>query len=278
MATKSTRELQDIAWELREQALTMLHEAGSGHPGGSLSSAEIMSVLYFDVLNIRPDEPNWEERDRFVMSKGHGCPTLYAALAKRGYFDSAHLVTLRKNDSILQGHPDMNKTPGVDMSTGSLGQGFSAAIGMALGLKHQGKKSRVYTLLGCGEMQEGQVWEAAMAGSHYQLDNLIALIDYNRLQIDGTNDEVMGVEPLADKWKAFGWHVLEIDGHNVDAIRESILVAERTTNQPSVIIARTIKGKGVSFMENAVGWHGKAPNTEEFEKGIAELKQRREQA
>jgi len=277
MTTRSVTELQDLAWELRETVLQMLHSARSGHPGGSLSSAEIMSVLYFHVLNIKPEDPKWPERDRFVMSKGHGCPTLYAALAKRGFFPAEELFKLRQNGSILPGHPDMNKTPGIDMSTGSLGQGISAAVGMALGLKYQGLSSRVYALLGCGELQEGQVWEAAMAAAHYKLDNLIAIIDYNRLQIDGTNAEVMEVEPLADKWRAFGWHVQEIDGHNVQAILDSIEQAQKVQGQPAVIIARTVKGKGVSFMENQAGWHGKAPSDEELKQALAELRHRRMQ-
>ena len=277
MTPRSVTELQDLAWALREPELQMLDSARSGHPGGSLSSAEIMSVLYFHVLNIKPEDPKWPERDRFVMSKGHGCPTLYAALAKRGFYPAEALFKLRQTGSILTGHPDMNKTPGIDMSTGSLGQGISAAVGMALGLKYQGLSSRVYALLGCGELLDGQVWEAAMAAARYTLDNLIAIIDYNRLQIDGTNAEVMEVEPLADKWRAFGWHVQEIDGHNVQAILDSIEQAQKVQGQPAVIIARTVKGKGVSFMENQAGWHGKAPSDEELKQALAELRQRRMQ-
>ncbi len=277
MGRSPPKELQDIAWELREQALRMLYESGSGHPGGSLSAAEIISVLYFDVLNIDPKRAHWEGRDRFVLSKGHGCPTLYAALAKRGFFPAEELSYLRKLGSILPGHPDMHSTPGIDMSTGSLGQGFSAAVGMALGLAHQENPAKVYVVLGCGEMQEGQVWEAAMAAAHYNLDNLTAIVDYNRLQIDGTNDEVMGLEPLGEKWKAFGWDVQEIDGHDVEIIQQSIAKAHKMTHKPSVIIARTVKGKGgVSFMEDQVGWHGKAPNADEYERGgLTELQRRR---
>ena len=266
--------LDDIAWQLRERALEMLYHAGSGHPGGSLSEAEIISVLYFNVLNIKPDEPRWEERDRFVLSKGHGCPTVYAALAKRGFFPESELANLRQFGGILPGHPDMNKTPGIDMSTGSLGQGFSAGVGMALGLRLQEKDAYVYVLLGCGELQEGQVWEAAMAAAHYRLEKLIAIVDYNRLQIDGCNDEVMTLEPLADKWQAFGWHVQQVDGHDTSALLDSINTAKKTAGQPSVIIADTIKGKGVSFMENEVGWHGKVPSKEEYLRALAEIRQR----
>lgn len=266
--------LENIAWELRERALEMLYHAGSGHPGGSLSEAEIVSVLYFHVLNIRPDEPRWDERDRFVLSKGHGCPMVYAALAKRGFFPESELASLRQFGGILPGHPDMNKTPGIDMSTGSLGQGFSASVGMALGLRLQQKDAYVYVLLGCGELQEGQVWEAAMAAAHYRLEKLIAIVDYNKLQIDGGNDEVMTLEPVAEKWQAFGWHVQQVDGHDILALLESINTAKQTAGQPSVIIADTIKGKGVSFMENEVGWHGKAPSKEEYLRAVTEIRQR----
>lgn len=276
MMKATTSDLQGIAWELREKALDMLYRAGSGHPGGSLSEAEIVSALYFSVLNVRPDDPLWDERDRFVLSKGHGCPTVYAALAKRGFFPESQLADLRQYGSILPGHPDMKKTPGIDMSTGSLGQGFSAGVGMALGLRHQQKNSYVYVLLGCGELQEGQVWEAAMAAAHYRLDRLIAVVDYNRLQIDGKNDDVMALEPLGEKWRAFGWHVQQVDGHDISALLDSIAEAQEVTDKPSIIIADTIKGKGVSFMENQVGWHGKAPSEEEYLQGIAEIRRRRQ--
>ncbi len=269
------KELEDGAWQLRERAIEMIYKAGSGHPGGSLSEAEIISVLYFHHLNLDPSKPDWENRDRFILSKGHSCPTLYAALAIRGFFPIEELNRLRKFGSILQGHPDMQRTPGIDISTGSLGQGLSAGVGMALGACLLGSESRIYVLLGCGELQEGQVWEAAMAASHYCLGNLVAIIDYNRLQIDGTNDMVMKIEPLVKKWEAFGWYVQVIDGHSVPEILISLDKASQHRDCPSVIIAKTIKGRGVSFMENNVEWHGKPLTQEEMKQALAELRERR---
>jgi transketolase len=247
--------LKEIANELRCQVVRMIYKAGSGHPGGSLSAADIITALYFSELKIDPKRPSWSQRDRFVLSKGHAAPVLYAALAKHGFFPSEELWTLRQLGSRLQGHPDMTKTPGIDATTGSLGLGFSMAGGMAVGGKLDSASYRVYVMLGCGEQQEGQVWEAAMASAHYRLDNLVAIVDYNRLQIDGRNADVMEYAPLAEKWKAFGWHVLEIDGHDMRQILEALATARDTRGSPTVIIAHTIKGKGVSFMEDQVSWH-----------------------
>ena len=263
--------LEAIANELRCLALRAIYLAGSGHPGGSLSAAEIVTALYFSVLNIDPTRPDWPERDRVVLSKGHGCPILYAALAKRGYFPIEELWTLRQLGSRLQGHPDMRKTPGVDATTGSLGQGISVAVGMALGGKFQGKSYRVYAIMGCGEQQEGQVWEAAMSAAHYCLDNLVGIVDYNTLQIDGCNAEVMEIAPLADKWRAFGWRVLEVNGHDIAQLLDAFAEAKNTRGKPTAIIARTIKGKGVSFMENQVKWHSSILTKEFFEQAVAEL-------
>ncbi|MBO8137697.1 MAG: transketolase [Desulfotomaculum sp.] len=264
-------ELKEIAKVIRRDIITMLGEAGSGHPGGSLSAADIVTALYFEVMNINPEDPYWPDRDRFVLSKGHAAPVLYAALAERGCFDKDELKTLRKLGSRLQGHPDMKKLPGVDMSTGSLGQGLSAANGMALAGKLDKKDYRVYVLLGDGEIQEGQIWEAAMAASHYKLDNLTAFLDYNKMQIDGHINEVMSPEPVADKFRAFGWHVIEIDGHDMEQILNAVEEAKKTSGRPTIIIAQTVKGKGVSFMENQVGWHGKAPSAEQVEEALKEL-------
>ncbi|MCI6227967.1 MAG: transketolase [Clostridiales bacterium] len=248
------------------------HSAKAGHPGGSLSATEMFTYLYFKELNIDPKNPRWENRDRFVLSKGHTAPGLYAALAYRGFFPVEDLLTLRHIDSYLQGHPNMNSVPGVDMSTGSLGQGISCAAGMALGLKHQGKSARVYTLLGDGEIQEGQVWEACMFASHYKLDNLCVIIDNNGLQIDGDVADVMSPYPIVDKLEAFGFKALTIDGHDFDQIEAALNTARATKGQPTAIVMKTIKGKGVSFMENNAGWHGKAPNDAEHEQAIGELK------
>lgn len=263
--------LEERAKAIRRHIITMLGEAGSGHPGGSLSAADIVSVLYFDTMKLDPEQPAWAGRDRFVLSKGHAAPVLYAALAEKGYFPVAELKTLRKLGSRLQGHPDMKKLPGVEMSTGSLGQGLSAAIGMALGLRLDGGDQRVYALLGDGEVQEGQIWEAAMAAGHFKLDNLTAFLDYNNLQIDGPVDVVMNVAPLPEKWRAFNWHVIEIDGHDIQQILQALAEAQATKGKPTMIIAKTIKGKGVSFMENQVGWHGNAPKPEQVEQALAEL-------
>jgi len=263
--------LKNKAREIRKNIIKMLGEAGSGHPGGSLSSADIVAVLYFHELRLDPNRPDWPDRDRFVLSKGHAAPVLYAALAERGFFPVEELMTLRKLDSRLQGHPDMRKLPGVEMSTGSLGQGLSAANGMALAARLDHKNYRVYALLGDGELDEGMVWEAAMASAHYKLDNLTAFVDHNGLQIDGPITEVMSPEPVADKWRAFGWHVLNIDGHDIKQIIDALNEAKTVKGKPTMIIAETVKGKGVSFMENQVGWHGVAPKPGEVERALAEL-------
>lgn len=269
--TPSFDELKNTTRNIRASVIEMLAEAGSGHPGGSLSLAEILTTLYFKVMNIDPDNPDWEERDRLVLCKGHAAPVLYAVLAERGYFPKEELKTLRKLGSILQGHPDMKKTPGVEISTGSLGQGLSAAVGMALGNKLDKKKARVFAILGDGEIEEGQVWEAAMAAKHYKLDNLTAVLDYNGLQIDGPINEVMSPEPIKQKWEAFGWNVIEIDGHDIEQIIEAFEKSASVKGQPSIIIAKTVKGKGVSFMENQVGWHGNAPSREEADQALQEI-------
>ncbi|EIV99677.1 LOW QUALITY PROTEIN: transketolase, beta subunit [Thermoanaerobacter siderophilus SR4] len=263
--------LKQKAKEVRIDIINMLAEAGSGHPGGSLSCSDILTLLYFDKMNVKPDNPKWEDRDRLVLSKGHAAPALYAVLAEKGFFPKEELKTLRKLGSILQGHPDMKSTPGLDMTTGSLGQGLSAANGMALAGKLDKKGYRVYVILGDGELQEGQIWEAAMTAAHYKLDNLTAILDFNGLQIDGPNREVKNIEPVNEKFKAFGWHVIEIDGHDFDQIDKAIEEAKATKGKPTLIIAHTIKGKGVSFMENQVGWHGSAPNEEQRQKAIQEL-------
>jgi transketolase len=265
------QELEHIANDLRCLVVRMIHVAGSGHPGGALSAAEIVAALYFSVLRIDPARPDWADRDRFVLSKGHACPVIYAALARRGYFPVEELWTLRKLGSRLQGHPDMQKTPGIDATTGSLGQGISVAGGLALAAKINRQAYRVYTMIGCGESQEGQVWEAAMAAAHYKLDNLTAIADYNRLQLDGTVAEIMELAPYADKWRAFGWQVLQIDGHDLPEILEALATAQATTGKPTVIIARTIKGKGVSFMENQVKWHAGGITGEQLEQALTDL-------
>ncbi len=265
------QELQGIATSIRQEIIQMLYLSKSGHPGGSLSAADIMTVLYFKEMNIDPKNPKMEDRDRFVLSKGHAAPVLYATLAEKGFFPKEELKTLRKINSDMQGHPNMNDTPGVDMSTGSLGQGISAAAGMALAGKIDNKSFRVHALLGDGEIQEGLVWEAAMFAAHYKLDNLVAILDNNGLQIDGLNSEVMGVEPLDKKWEAFGWHVIKIDGHNFDEIIAALDEAKTVKGKPTIIIAKTVKGKGVSFMENQASWHGAAPNEEQTKQALAEL-------
>ena len=265
------KDYKDIANDLRISIINMLYKSQSGHPGGSLSACEIVTALYFKEMRVDPTNPNWDERDRFVLSKGHAAPVIYAALSKKGYFPKEELSNLRKIDSMLQGHPDMKGTPGVDMTTGSLGQGLSAANGMALAGKIDKKDYRVYALLGDGEVQEGIVWETAMFAAHYKLDNLTVFLDHNGLQIDGRNKDVMNIEPIDDKFKAFGWHVISIDGHNFEEIFNVIDEAKKVEGKPTIIIAKTIKGKGVSFMENQVGWHGKAPNKEEAEKALDEL-------
>ncbi|KUO70912.1 MAG: transketolase [Desulfosporosinus sp. BRH_c37] len=266
-------EIKRIANTLRQDIISMLVTSKSGHPGGSLSAAEILATLFFREMRVNPKDPRWADRDRFVLSKGHAAPVLYAALAEKGYFPKEELQGLRQTGHMLQGHPDMKKTPGVDMSTGSLGQGLSAANGMALAGKLDGKDYQVFVLLGDGEMAEGQVWEAAMAAAHYNLDNVTAVLDFNGLQIDGTTDSVMCSSPLPEKWRAFCWHVIEVDGHDVDALIEAFAEARQIKGKPSIIIAKTLKGKGVSFMENQAGWHGNAPSVEQGEQALKELQE-----
>ena len=265
------KQLQITACKVRMGILTGTHSAKAGHPGGSLSAADLFTYLYFQELNVDPANPKWEDRDRFVLSKGHTAPGLYAALAHRGFFPVEDLTTLRHIDSYLQGHPNMNSVPGVDMSTGSLGQGISCAVGMAMGLKHQGKSARVYTLLGDGEIQEGQVWEACMAASHYKLDNLVVIVDNNGLQIDGDVAKVMSPYPIADKLEAFGFHTIAIDGHDFDQMEKAFAEAKTVKGKPTAIVMKTVKGKGVSFMENNAGWHGKAPNDAEYAQAMDEI-------
>ena len=264
-------QLADKARLLRADILAMLNEAGSGHSGGSLSSVDILTVLYNGVMNHDPGDPKWEDRDRFVLSKGHACPALYAVLADCGYFGREELSMLRRYGGILQGHPYMGKTPGLDVSGGSLGQGLSVSAGMALAAKADGKELRVYCLMGDGELQEGQIWEAAMAAGHYKLDNLCGVVDSNGLQIDGSVAEVMDIAPLNDKWAAFNWNVIPVDGHDAGAIEKAFARAETYKGKPSVIIADTIKGKGVSFMEGAASWHGVAPNEAQLAAALEEL-------
>lgn len=274
MIRAEEKRLQMIACKVRMGVLTATHGAGAGHPGGSLSAADVFTYLYFKELSVDPKWPKMENRDRFVLSKGHTAPGLYSVLAHRGFFPVDDLPTLRHIDSYLQGHPNMNTVPGVDMSTGSLGQGISCAAGMALGLKHQNSPVRVYTLLGDGEMQEGQVWEALMFAAHYKLDNLCVIVDHNGLQIDGPNEKVMGLGSIPDKLRAFGLDVFQIDGHDFRAMEGAFEIARQTKGKPCAIVMETTKGKGVSYMENQVGWHGKAPNDEEYARGMAELSSR----
>ena len=263
--------LQEMARKVRVALIEETFAAASGHPGGSLSIADILTYLYFEEMNIDPRAPKNPDRDRFVLSKGHTAPALYAALAHRGFFPTEDLVTLRKIDSYLQGHPDMKGTPGVDMSTGSLGLGISAACGMALSGKYNGKDYRVYTVLGDGESQEGQVWEAAMFAAHYKLDNLVAVLDLNGLQIDGKITDVMNPTPHDEKFAAFGWNVITINGHDFEEIEAAFVAARACKGKPTVIISKSVKGKGVSFMENDADWHGKAPNAEQRDAALAEL-------
>lgn len=268
---KNVEELRNIATTIRKDIVTMLTESASGHPGGSLSAADILTTLYFNEMNIDPKNEKDSNRDRFVLSKGHAAPVLYSTLARRGFFDVEELKTLRKFGSNLQGHPNMNDLPGIDMSTGSLGQGISAAVGMAIAGKLDNKEYRVYSLLGDGELEEGQVWEAAMSAAHYKLDNLTIFVDFNGLQIDGDITKVMNPSPIDKKFEAFGWNVITIDGHNFDEILEALEKARATKGMPTCIVAKTIKGKGVSFMENQAGWHGAAPNKEQCEQALSEL-------
>ena len=271
MESSEIRQLQILAAKSRMGAILGTYHAKSGHPGGSLSAADIFTYLYFKEMNVDPENPDWKDRDRFILSKGHCCPSLYATLALKGYFDWSELTSLRHVGSMLQGHPDMKGTPGIDMSTGSLGQGISAACGMALAAKIDNKAYRTYTVLGDGEVEEGQVWEAAMFASHNKLDNLVVIVDQNGLQIDGTVEEVAGIEPLDKKFESFGFEVIKIDGHDFKQIESAFEKAKTIKGKPTAILAKTIKGKGVSFMENQVSWHGTAPNKEQYEQATAEL-------
>ncbi len=271
LSARNVDELKLRAKEVRREIINMLTEAGSGHTGGSLSAADIVTALFFYKMRYRPLDPGWRERDRFILSKGHAAPVLYAALALAGYFDRGLLKTLRKIDSPLQGHPSSKTLKGIEISTGSLGQGLSIANGIAMGLRLDGLDSRVYCLLGDGELQEGQVWEAAMTAAHYCLDNMCAIVDNNGLQIDGFCCDVMKIEPLTEKWKAFGWNVLDIDGHDMGRIVDALDEAERVKGKPTVIVARTVKGRGVSFFEGKAEYHGLAPTREEREKALKEL-------
>jgi len=264
-------ELRQVAARVRRHIIGMIGLAGSGHPGGSLSAADLLTALYFRVLRLNPADPAWPERDRFVLSKGHAAPALYAVLAERGFFPVEELRGLRRLGSILQGHPDMKSTPGVEASTGSLGQGLSFGVGLAAAAKLDRAAWRVYVMLGDGELQEGQVWEAAMSAVHFRLDNLTAIVDCNGLQIDGPVEEVMSISPLVDKWRAFGWNVLSIDGHDMVQILDALETADRQSGRPTVILARTVKGRGVGFMENRAEWHGKAPSGEQLEEALRAL-------
>lgn len=268
---KDKKELEEIALKLRKDTITALHHAGSGHPGGALSMVEILTVLYFREMNIRPDAPDWEDRDRFILSKGHACPSLYAALAERGYFPVEELNTLRKPHSRLQGHPCMDKTPGVDMSTGSLGQGLAVAAGMALYAKKQNKDFKVYCIIGDGESEEGEIWETAISAAHYKLDNLIVFLDANHLQIDGSVDKVMNIYPMCPKFEAFGWNTFEVNGHDICQLVTTIDTAKKSNGKPTFIQCNTIKGKGVSFMENQACWHGAPIKLDDYRRAMAEL-------
>ena len=271
MTSQEKKQLQIIACKVRMGIIESTHAAKCGHPGGSMSATEMFTYLYHKELNVDPANPQWADRDRFVLSKGHTAPGMYAAMAHRGFFPVEDLLTLRRIDSYLQGHPNMNTVPGVDMSTGSLGQGVSTAAGMALALKKQGKTARVYTLLGDGEIQEGQVWEACMFASHYKLDNLVVIIDNNGLQIDGDITKVMNPYPYKEKLEGFGFHVEAINGHDLNQIENALNIARTVKGQPTAIVMSTVKGKGVSFMENKAGWHGVAPNDEQYAQAMAEL-------
>lgn len=269
--TLQVRDLEILAYELRRDVIDMIYHGGSGHPGGSFSIAEIVVALYWQTMRVDPNRPDWEDRDRLVLSKGHAAPMLYAALARRGYFAREHLWTLRHLGSILQGHPDCRKTPGVDMTSGSLGHGLSVALGMALGARQAAKGFQVYCLLSDGETQEGMIWEAAMAAAHYHADNLTAVVDRNNLQVDGQLQDVMNVEPYADKWSAFGWNVREVAGHDVAALVDGFAWARGARGRPSVLICKTVKGKGVSFMEHVMEWHASPINQEIRDTALAEI-------
>lgn len=268
----SIEALEKMAVIIRCDIIDMICTASAGHPGGSLSAADIVTALYFRVMRIDPANPDWPERDRFILSKGHACPVWYAALAERGYFDKSHLKTLRQMGSILQGHPDMLKTPGIDMTAGSLGHGLPAGLGMALSGKLRQKDYHVFVIVGDGESQEGSIWEASMAAPNFKLDNLTAILDYNHLQNDNSVDEIMPIHPVVDKWQAFGWHVIEIDGHNMTQVVDALEKAKTHKGAPTMIVANTVKGKGVSYMENVCEWHGKAPCQEEADQALKELR------
>jgi len=269
------KELEKMAWIIRRDIIKMITEAKSGHPGGSLSSADIMVALYFYAMNVDPKKPKWAGRDYFILSKGHVCPALYAVLARKGFFDPAELMTLRKFGSRLQGHPGVNKgLPGLEASTGSLGQGLSIASGIALAMQHDGKPNRVYCLMGDGELDEGSVWESAMSSAHYKLSNLCGIVDFNGLQIDGKLEDVMNTVSLVKKWEAFGWNTIPVDGHSMKELTEALDKAKSYKDGPTVIVAKTVKGQGVSFMENVAGWHGVAPKKEEEEKALKELEEK----
>jgi transketolase len=269
----SVEELKKMAATIRRDIIEMVYTAQSGHPGGSLSATDILTALYFRVMRVDPKNPDWPDRDRFILSKGHACPVWYAALAERGYYDKSHLGTLRQLNSILQGHADMLKTPGVDMTVGSLGQGLSAGLGMALSGKLRRVDYHVWVVIGDGEMQEGSIWEAAMAGAKWKLDNLTAILDFNGLQNDDFVIDTMPIDPVPDKWRAFNWHVLEIDGHNMEEVVSALESAKTIKGKPTIIVAHTVKGKGVSFMENVAAWHGKAPSAEQREQALEEISQ-----
>ena len=267
---KDVERLEEQAVQLRRDIVEMIHAAQAGHPGGSLSAVDMITALYFHVMRIDPQNPRWEDRDRFVLSKGHACPALYAALARRGFFDPKHLTTLRQYHSILQGHPDMNKTPGIDISSGSLGNGLAIGVGMAMSGRLHHQDYMTYVMLGDGEVQEGMVWEAAMAAHHHDLGNLVAIVDCNGVQINGWVNEIMTVEPLADKWRAFGWNVVEVNGHNMKDLL-TVLHTAKTMRHPTVILMRTVKGRGVSFMEDDCKWHGNSPSDVELVQAILEI-------
>ena len=268
----SVEELKKMAVIIRCDIIDMICTAAAGHPGGSLSAADLVTALYFRVMRIDPENPDWPDRDRFILSKGHACPVWYAALAERGYFDKSHLKTLRQMGSILQGHPDMLKTPGIDMTAGSLGHGLPAGLGMALSGKLRQKDYHVFVIIGDGESQEGSIWEASMAAPNFKLDNLTAILDYNHLQNDYSVDDIMPIHPVVDKWQAFGWHVLEIDGHDMAQVVDALEKAKAHQGAPTMIVANTVKGKGVSYMENVCEWHGKAPCQEEADRALEELR------
>jgi transketolase len=269
--TSNVAELQAICKSVRRSILEMITSAKSGHPGGSLSAVETVVTLYFDVLRHRPEEPDWAERDRFILSKGHACPVLYSVMAECGYTPKDKLNTFRTLGSIYQGHPDVRFIPALEASTGSLGVGLSIALGMGVAARLNGSPSRTYVVLGDGEIQEGQIWEAAMFGAFHKVDNVCAIVDNNKIQLDGWVKDIMPLDPLADKWKSFGWHVIELDGHDIAALQKGFAEAAATKGQPTVILANTIKGKGVSFMENNPKWHGSAPSADDLKKALEEL-------